>query len=85
MNKEAISEIEGMYPDLLKGTHISLKRANIDSYPDLMLILGQINEYLPGTKIKFIDYKFGMFRISFLDDVIITESLKALKNVRFYC
>jgi hypothetical protein len=83
MSIDALDEIKKMYSKILSDAHISLRGVD-DLYPELILILDKIIEYFPHNKIKYIDHKFGIFRLSFFDDIEIPDELRALEKVGFY-
>lgn len=69
---------------LLSDAHIYLSRVEDSKAELLESALNNIQKILPDSKIKFIDHKFGNFRISFIEKVEIPKELRELKEVVFY-
>lgn len=81
--KELTQETIKIYSKLLTNADIRLNRQNEIYFPELLLICGQIDKFLPDEKVKHLDFKFGVFRFTFIKTEVIPEELN-LDSVVFY-
>jgi hypothetical protein len=83
-NKDLTEQVVEVYSQLLSCAEINFKAKEEIDFGKLMIICGQIDKYIPGAKVKYLDFKFGLFRFTFSNKEIIPNELKMLDSVSFY-